>query len=145
LSQIDPSGLDTYRVNRDLQAVQLLGLDVSASSSLNPLTHTFIVTTNPDGTVGSTYSWGNDANSHGWNRNQPLDVKTAAEALQSGLAERIGGRDLDPYVEGAFATMNRSQYNHVNGFVSNNCKAEADRLIERAKALQQYSFGRTDD
>lgn len=34
-----------------------------------------------------TYSWGNDANLKGWNLDQPIDLKTAREALDNSLAQ----------------------------------------------------------
>ncbi len=46
ISYIDPLGLDTYVVNRDLSVV-----GSSARSISNPLTHTFLFTTNPDGSI----------------------------------------------------------------------------------------------
>jgi RHS repeat-associated protein len=140
-SYIDPLGLDTYLVNRDLSA-----FGDSARSRSNPITHTFIVTTNPDGSVGATYSWGNDANLRGWNLNQPLDTKTAEEAIQNGLAEKVDDSSLDPFVEKAFEDSIGS-FEHNNGIVFNNCKTEANGLIDLAKYMRSLgvppsTFGR---
>ncbi|MDP3514719.1 MAG: Ig-like domain-containing protein [Sulfuritalea sp.] len=138
ISRIDPLGLDSYLVNRSLQAVQVFGFDVSASSRLNPLTHTLVAITNPDGSVATTYSWGNEANMRGWNVNQPLDLSAAAEAIQKGRAERVGGTDLDPFVAQAFGLVN-SEPQHSNGVVTFNCKLEADHLLYKAKQLYRQS------
>jgi RHS repeat-associated protein len=127
---VDPQGLDTYLVNRDLAA-----FGDSARSRSNPITHTFIAITNANGSIGATYSWGNDANLRGWNRNQPLDTKTAAEALQSGLAEKVDDSSLDPFVEKAYEDSLGS-FEHSNGIVYNNCKTEANALIELAKYMR---------
>ncbi len=52
---LDPFGLDTYSLDR--------GLNPDGAKSRNPeeglFTHTFIYTTNPDGSLKHTYSWGN--------------------------------------------------------------------------------------
>jgi len=126
---IDALGLDTYLVNRDLAV-----LGDSARSRYNPITHTFVVTTNPDGSI-TTYSWGNDANPHGWNLNQPLDIKTAKEALEKDLAEYIGSAELDKFIKDAFDQLKDPSNNHANGLVMNNCKEEAGNLIDLAKRL----------
>jgi len=128
INAIDPWGLDTFYINRDLSA-----FGSSARSRSNPVTHTFVAVTNPDGTIANTYSWGNDANLKGWNLNQPLDMTTAAEALRNNLAERAGGTDLDPYVRDAFNSLNSPVNDHANLIVTNNCKKESHKLIDRAK------------
>nr|WP_283254690.1 RHS repeat domain-containing protein [Luteimonas galliterrae] len=123
VNAIDPLGLDTFVVNRDLSA-----LGDSARSIDNPLTHTFMFTTNPDGSLEHTYSWGNDANLRGWNLDQAIDRKTAAEALVKGLAVKVGDAKLDPYVMKAFRELNQSKYEHGNGVITNNCKTEVQNL-----------------
>jgi len=60
-------------------------------------------------------------------------MSTAAEALRNNLAERAGGADLDPYVRDAFNSLNSPLNNHANWIVTNNCKKEAQKLIDRAK------------
>lgn len=131
LGSIDPLGLDTYIVNRDLQ---LFG--DSARSRWNPVTHTFTVTTNPDGSIAHTYSWGNEANLNGWNVDQPLDIKTAREALANGSAEKVGDANFDPYVDAAHKNLDKKENEHKNGIVYYNCKTETTKLMNEAKRLQ---------
>ncbi len=128
---VDPTGEDTYRINRDLSS-----FGDSAASLWNPITHTFVVVTNKDGSIAHTYSWGNAANLKGWNIDQVLDLKTAREALDNSNAKRMGGRELDPYVQKAFDLLNKKENEHTNWIVANNCKAEAGKLINGAKSLQ---------
>jgi RHS repeat-associated protein len=133
VSVFDPFGLDTYLVNRDLSV-----LGDSARSRDDLVTHTFVVVTNADGSINATYSWGNDANLRGWNENQSIDLKTAREALDKGLAEKVGDSRLDPYVHKAYQKnqKNRMFLEHNNGIVYNNCKTEANELIKYARFLQ---------
>jgi hypothetical protein len=44
--------------------------------------HRFIFTTNEDGSVKNTYSWGNKKNDQGWNKDQPEDLKAARDGLK---------------------------------------------------------------
>ncbi len=128
---VDPYGLDTFVVNRDLSVI-----GNKARSRSNFLTHTFTVVTNPDGSINHTYSWGNDANLNGWNLDQPLDVLTAKEALDKGLAEKVAGPEFDAYVGQAFMDLNKPQNQHINGIITNNCKTETSKLIDRANFFQ---------
>ena len=132
---VDPLGLDTYRINRDLAII-----GNSARKSTNPITHTFTAITDNTGKVVTTYSWGNEANLRGWNVNQALDLKTAQEAIDKGWASRQGGRDLDPFVHKAFNELNKPENEHANYIVTNNCKTETSKLINRAKELQRQSM-----
>jgi hypothetical protein len=95
-----------------------------------------VAVTNPDGTVANTYSWGNDANRKGWNFNQSLDMTTAAEALKNNLAERAGGSDFDQFVRQAYEGLDYPSNNHQYLLVTNNCKKESGKLIDRAKYLR---------
>jgi RHS repeat-associated protein len=137
ISIIDPSGLDTYWVNRDLS---ILPGD-AARSPYNPFTHTFIAVTNAKGVIIATYSWGNDANLRGWNVNQPIDQKTAAEAIKKKLAYRVGDKTFDPYVQKAYEILNKKELEHDNGLIKNNCKTEAEKLLELANSLQKKDQG----
>lgn len=73
---------ESYVVSRDLAA-----LGDEARSRWNPLIHTLTVTTDGQGNILHTYSWGNDANLKGWGLDQSIDLKTAREALDDGLAQ----------------------------------------------------------
>jgi RHS repeat-associated protein len=130
---IDTAGLDTYIVNR-----QLARIGSSDTSQWNPISHTFVVTTNQDGSVDHTYSWGNDANLSGWNMDQKLDIMTAQEALKDGSAERVGNATLDPFVAQEFAYLNQPQFEHLNLIVLENCKTETTKLINGARARQEF-------
>lgn len=131
VNAIDFLGLDTYLVNRDLAA-----FGDSARSLFNPVTHTFVFTTNPDGSIEATYSWGNDANVNGWNLNQPLDIKTAQEALARGLARRVGSERTDQAVMRAFGILDKKENEHKNGVIAYNCKTEAEKLLQLARDIQ---------
>jgi RHS repeat-associated protein len=133
INNIDRRGLDTYIVNRDLDLSFLGG---NSESRNDPFTHTFAVVTNSDGSIAYTYSWGNRANLQGWNADQPLDMKTAQQALQNGEAEWVGGSNFDPYVELVFSELSSPLFNHSNGIVTNNCKSETNNLINKALYLQ---------
>jgi RHS repeat-associated protein len=126
---IDPWGLDTYRINREL------GGDTTRSP-FNVVSHTYILTTHPDGSVNNTYSWGNSANIHGWNLNQPEDIKAGKEALDEGDAIRVGDASLDVFVDVAFKNKNKKENDHANGVFFNNCKYEATDLVNDAVNLQ---------
>jgi len=126
--------LDTYIVNRDLSFI-----GQSAKSRRDPVTHTFVVVTNSDGSINHTYSWGTDVDLMGWATDYPLDRATAEQALREGLAERAGGSEFDPFVEEAFNELNIPQNRHFNLFLAENCKKETRRLIKRAdKKMQDW-------
>ena len=116
---IDPDGRDTFRQNRDIG-------DNEITSNSDPLSHTLVFTTKPDGTLNHTYSWGNAANTHGWNKDQPEDRKAAVNALErAGAAEhggildklslikhwlfKVGDSTLDPFVDEAFNSLNQKR------------------------------------
>ncbi|AMZ71426.1 MULTISPECIES: RHS repeat-associated core domain-containing protein [Pseudomonas] len=129
-SLTDPLGLDTYVTNRDLSVV-----GTSARSWSNPATHTFTFTTNHDGSVESTYSWGNSANLEGWNLNQPEDISAAEQSLKNGEAKKVGPAFMDSYYRIAFDKLNIPANNHSNGIILNNCKSETANLNNLAWKL----------
>jgi len=137
-SFVDRSGLDTFVVNRPLAPIGRVTGNGGLSPS-DPFSHTFVVTTNPDGTVEHTYSWGNAANPEGWNLDQPLDIEAAQDALRTGNAETIGDATLDPYVQQAFDYFNNPDFDHLNLFFVENCKAETKKLLDYARSLQNFS------
>ena len=132
VTNIDPLGLaetsESYVVSRDLAA-----LGDEARSRWNPLTHTFTVTTDGQGNILHTYSWGNDANLNGWKLDQSIDLKTAREALGNGLAQPT----LAPShcVEQAYAELNKKENEHINLFITRNCKQETNRILFKAMAI----------
>jgi hypothetical protein len=72
----------------------------------------------------------------GWNIDQPLELRTAQLALKDGDAEKVGDKELDPFVIKAFDLSNKKENEHANGWVCNNCKSEANKLVDNAKGLQ---------
>ena len=129
---VDPLGLDTFIANRDFPF-----LGTHAEPRWMFPTHTFVFTTNPDGTIAHTYSWGSDPNPRGWNIDaQQLEIDTAQDALANGWAERVGDSSLDPYVRVAADGLNHRENEHMNGWLKNTCKTEADNLVDTAKQLQ---------
>jgi RHS repeat-associated protein len=125
----DPTGLDTYVINRSL------GRDVPLPPGAL-LSHTFVATTCTDGSVDATYSWGNRANPRGWNKDQPEDLTAAKGALKLRWGKWVGGEDLDPKVAKAFDELNRKANQHRNLGIVWNCKTEAAKLIARAKQMR---------
>ena len=93
---LDPTGQDTYIINRDLEALSFG--NNKDQPRWNPLTHTFVAITSPSGSVEHVYSWGNSANLKGWSTDQKLDVHAAQLAVQDGRAEKVGDKELDPFV-----------------------------------------------
>jgi len=123
-----------------------VGLPPGMASTLDPATHTFVLTTNADGSLKATYSWGNSANPTGWNLNQREDVRAAEEALKlnprlrSLVLEKVGDADLDPFIDKAYDILDQHGTKHNNRLVSDNCKSEANRLITVAKWLRQQQY-----
>jgi hypothetical protein len=120
-----------------------LSIAVLAATALprwDLISHTFVVTTNPDGSVAHTYSWGNTANSSGWNPDQSEDLLAAAGALTAGLAEYVGSSALDPFVQQAYGQLNTAGNSHPNYGVIRNCKIEAHHLLNVAGGLYADSF-----
>ncbi|HXR05420.1 MAG TPA: RHS repeat-associated core domain-containing protein [Verrucomicrobiae bacterium] len=137
LSFADLFGLDCYQVNRQLWP-KLLNHDPWPRSRYDYVSHTFVITTNPDGTLAHTYSWGTDKNSRGWYEDFDPDKAAARQALKDGgnYLKKIGDSSLDPFVQQAFNNLNQKQNEHGNGWIVNNCKSEAKGLESKAKKLQ---------
>ncbi|MGB9154632.1 MAG: RHS repeat-associated core domain-containing protein [Alphaproteobacteria bacterium] len=133
VNAIDPSGLDTYIVNRNFAILPWNTSD----PRWDYFSHTFVVVTNPNGSIAHTYSWGDDANLTGWSIDQPLDNNAAQQALNNGRAEWVAGSPLDPYIGQAFNVLNNPAFNHANGWIINSCKTEANNLIYNAWYLYE--------
>jgi RHS repeat-associated protein len=123
---VDPLGLDTYSMNRKIGGDE-------PRSNYNPFSHTFCFTTNPDGSLKDTYSWGNSANPRGWNKNQPEDRTAAGKAIVNKSAQHEGGADLDEKVDKAFDGLNKKENEHYNKVITDNCKTETNKLLDKAK------------
>jgi hypothetical protein len=104
---------ESYVVSRDLAA-----LGDEARSRWNPLIHTLTVTTDGQGNILHTYSWGNDANLKGWGLDQSIDLKTAREALDDGLAQPTLA--LRYCVKQAYDELNKKENEHINLFIARN-------------------------
>lgn len=126
----DPTGLATYVTNRQLAAV-----GDNALPWWDPISHTFTFSTNPDGSIAATYSWGNAANLTGWNLNQPEDMAAALQALQNGDAQLVAPSSMDPFYRQAFDQLNNPANNHTNLIVGRDCKTETTNLGIRARQL----------
>ena len=139
ISVSDSIGLDTYACNRQLMIFANPTLGPDPLPRADPLSHTFIFTANPNGGNMRTYSWGNNANKRGWNADQPEDKSAAFDALQLGFAEHLGDSSLDPFVGQAFNNLNKPSNEHANLFICNNCKNEANKLMNEARSLQAFA------
>jgi RHS repeat-associated protein len=136
VNNIDPLGLDTCTCDRKIGGgpAKPRGLFWNTTPRYS---HTFTFTTNPDGTIKHTYSWGNEGNLKGWHRDAPEDIAAAKEALKNGLNWNEGGKDLDPFVEQAFNELNKKGNEHQNWLVAENCKTETAKLLDKGKADQK--------
>ena len=136
---LDLYGLKTYFQNRWINGQTPLD---------SPISHTFVFTTNPDGSLANTYSWGNSTDPTGWNQNQPEDINAAKQAIQNMNNGKGDGSttladdsdDLDPYVGQAFRKLENPKNNHKNGWIKNNCKSEAKKLIDEAEDLEFHLY-----
>jgi hypothetical protein len=136
LSFLDPGGLESYIINRQLNPSSKKTLE--STSQYNPLSHTFVATIRPDGRI-STYSWGNgyDAAGNGlWYENAPEDVSAVIHArLNGNLGTPLpGGAEADDNVAVAFQIFANSTATH-GWSITNNCKHEANRLARFATIL----------
>ena len=52
--------------------------------------------------------------------------------MRDKLAHFIGPDWIDPYFRQAFDQLKKPENEHVNGWVTNNCKSEANKLRELA-------------
>jgi RHS repeat-associated protein len=161
---IDPTGLDTYVVNRTLGPSS--PSDSKPCGIKNPFTHTFVYTTNAKGNLAHTYSWGNTFDDKGrgvWHKDRAEDVSAAREAIrQRRLYENdpwwaqvlswndwgvlvYDGQEFNKYVEDAFQILKRlhsvdDDVDAASGhgwFPFASCKHEARNLILAAKHLQR--------
>ena len=126
-SSADPTGLDTYWQNRELGGS-------TRKWNRNKLSHSYVFTTNPDGTLAHTYSWGNTANTRGWNKDQDEDIAAANEAIRDKATEHRGDAELDPFVEMAFWEMNQQEREHP-WRPWNTCKTRGARSPEAPKEI----------
>lgn len=128
----DPFGLDTYRQNR------YIGTNIATRSFVS---HTFVYTTNPDGTLKHTYSWGNSyVNGKGqWGKDLEEDRSAAQQAIDDPVllrGLRVGDSSLDDRVDAIYDEWKKDPNStslHPHGGVTNNCKTEADKLIDAAQ------------
>ena len=131
VTELDPHGLDVYRVNR------MLGKPIPKDVS-RYVSHTFVVTAsivNGELKVDHTYSWGNSANLNGWNKDQPEDIVAAQVALNWGMVEWIGPVSMEKKIDVAFNVLNKKSNEHRNLVVARNCKGEAQKLVDTANGL----------
>ena len=123
------------------------------------VSHTFVYTTNDDGSLAHTYSWGNEGNgdsatkpSH-WYKDDGPDVSAAQTSIamrnnyeNAPLDQRDklpvsffppeGGPELASHIDDAYNDLlldKNSPSRHNNWVIMNNCKTESQRLIDEAK------------
>ena len=138
-------GLDCYRQNRQFWDSKARAKNPWGHKSpwprsrYTPISHTFIFTTNPDGTLKHTYSWGTDQNLRGWTPDYGPDKEAARQALKNGgnYLNKIGDSSLDDFMDSAFEEMNKKENEHKNGGIVNNCKSEATNLEDKARELKK--------
>ncbi len=149
---IDPFGLDTFEQNRQLNPKNNIVRDPVSS----PVSHTFIYTTNQNGSLENTYSWGNtydDKDNGVWHQNAIEDRSAAKEAIREkaayedapwwkkpfmpdgGKGPKVGDSSMDDIVDRLFNERKKEPGHPWECF--NNCKDEADRLIVDAKKRQK--------
>jgi len=125
---VDPMGLDTYRQNRVLAVLSSGGTATTA-----PVTHTFLYTTNPDGSLAHTYSWVNAE----WQFDEDIDMNAARQATQNPdvRGPLVGDARLDPYIDEVTREWHSDPdhpSHHKNRIIYDNCKTEADLLVDEA-------------
>ncbi len=133
VNAIDITGLDTFVQNRRLGGHE-------TRSRANLLTHTFVFTTDQNGNVEHTYSWGNEYDPDGgglWRRDQDEDILAAINGLQDGTAEEICDDRCDPSIEQAFNQLFDSPVSTHWWTPLDQCKTEKDRLVDRANRLRR--------
>jgi RHS repeat-associated protein len=138
INACDFFGLDCYRQNRQLWP-RFMNHSPWPRSRYNPISHTYIFTTNPDGSLKHTYSWGTDKNPRGWAEDYQPDRDAANQALKDGgnALNKIGDSSLDKPTDDAFHDLQQNEPQHANGIINNNCKSEATTLEDKAKDIQQ--------
>jgi uncharacterized protein RhaS with RHS repeats len=139
VNEFDPFGLDTCTCDRGFGVKGQAKQRGHFWNTTPSRSHTFTFTTNPDGTIKHTYSWGNTANTKGWNKDQPEDIAAAKEALKNGYNWNEGGKDLDPFVDQAFNELDKKENEHQNLGVARNCKTETAKLLDKAREDQKCS------
>jgi len=145
----DPLGLDTYIVNRQLNPDGAK----TRCAVYGPLSHTFGYTTNPNGSLKDTYSWGNDVDQNGvpsWFKNAPEDTSAAREDIRerktwgdrNAKGKKMGGAELDPHIENEFQKRKHDS-NHPSRHkwkLTDNCKHEASELVDDAIESRRRSL-----
>ena len=141
---IDPWGRDTYLQNRTLAAISPIGI---AAPNEATLTHTFVYTTNPDGSLKHTYSWGNEYERLNglWSIDADEDKHAAEQAIHNPAVRgtRVGDASLDEYVDRLVRVWKGDKTHpslHPNFLAYWNCKSEAARLIEQANLAREWAF-----
>jgi len=150
INYIDPLGLDTYRQNRQLNPK---GFDTRKPVE-HFASHTFLYTTNPDGSLQDTYSWGNEYDKEGkgsWFKNRPEDRCAAEEAIRQrkeyesapwwkkpftadNFGPRVGDESMDQKVEDLYQKKSKDPKDSSRHpfKLNNNCKHEADCMVKEA-------------
>ena len=130
----DPFGLDTFIMNRKLGSNK-------KASALNPVSHTFIYTTNSRGELLNTYSWG-DGGKGKWFKNNRVDKDAAYELIKKyGNGKRLGDSSLDGYIDEAYFVFKSDGEGKRKWRLWNNCKHSSWRLFDSAVELRKQDGG----
>ena len=130
LTGSDPLGLDTFFGYR------YIATSIATNASAIGY-HQFVYTTNPDGSLANTYSWGTNSLTCGtWASNYAKDVTAASTSIQKGFGSWQGSAALDPYVNVAYNIASTVDPGHPN-LVGPTCRAEAASLVSMAQFIQQ--------
>lgn len=99
---IDPFGEETYRQRREIGGDKTTPIDQGRA-------HEFLFTTNPDGSIKHTYSWGNTGIEGfyiiywgQWNMDRPEDRRAAEMGLKNKTAKLVGDSSFDSHVHKAY-------------------------------------------
>ena len=133
VSFVDPSGLDSYRMDREIGK----GVDTPRpwNESKTDWSHTFIAVTekvNGVEKVTDTFSWGNDGKS--WFHNAANDMSAAGRSLENGFGFKISDNPgMDQAFKEAF-TIKAQDQPHL-WLPWDSCKQGADALTDLASSI----------
>ncbi|HLO66688.1 MAG TPA: RHS repeat-associated core domain-containing protein [Holophaga sp.] len=110
------------------------------------LSHTFAFTTDANGSLQHTFSWGNEGLRGSWVMDAINDRWAAATAIYEGSGyKRVGGPELIPFLHLEFDVLRSiSSENHYNYLIINNCKAEANLMVSGAIRIMMNESFRVD-
>ena len=136
INWIDPFGEDTYRQRREIGGRETVPINKTKA-------HEFVFTTNPDGSIEHTYSWGNTGIGYGpmfwgeWTMDRPEDIDAAGKGLKNSTAQKVGDESTDPYVRKAYNDMVVKKDSMHQWWPWHNCQTDAGELLTRVKERKE--------